>query len=272
MKLQRAFLAAGLLLLLLTLPVSADPSSPAPPPIDQEVAIASQVFLPLVSYQLSCPAPALISPANDAQLETLKPRFSYVTSTATDGRATTTIATDAALTAVVAEYSSSPGNVSFTIFSNLEPATDYYWRAGITCGGVDFVSAIWHFRTGSGGTILPAPNLLAPDDGSTGVGPELDLAWTAVPGATGYWVHIHRVGHYTTLYARPEPQMRLYGLPANAPYQWYVQAYNDYAYGEESPRRQFTTGTYTAANLDLPANQTSSGDTCRWPGSARPSG
>lgn len=259
MQSQRAFLMVSLLLLLLVPPVVAQPAVAATPPAGRRLANTNQVFLPFVSHQPPCTAPALLTPANGAQLDTLKPRFTYVTSRITDGSARTTIATDAALTAVVARYSSGAGNVGFTIFSNLEPATDYYWRGEITCEGIVFASDTWHFRTGSGGVILPPPALLAPEDGSTFSGPAVDLTWTTVPGAVGYWVHVRHIGHSTTLYARSEAHLHLSGAAPNSEYRWRVEAYNDYAYGETSPERSFTTGTFSAAGVDLPAGQTSSG-------------
>ena len=259
MQSQRAFLMVSLLLLLLVPPVNAEPAFSPALSTDQRLASANQVLLPFVSYQWLCTAPVLLAPANNAQLDTLKPRFTYITSTTIDGGVTTTIATDAALTEVVATYHSGPGSTGFTIFSNLEPATDYFWRVEITCGEIDFVSPVWHFRTGSGGVILPAPALLAPEDGIIVSGPALDLSWTAVPGAAGYWVRVHWVGHYATLCARSEAQLHLSSVAPDSEYRWRVEAYNDYAYGETSPERHFTTGSFAAAEVDLPAGQTSSG-------------
>lgn len=255
---QRTFSVVGLLLLLLAPSVGAEPSPSVAPPADQRLANTVQVWLPFISYRSPCTAPMLLTPANDAQLSTLKPRFAYVTPELTDGGSTTTIATDAALQSVVATYGSGSGDVSFTIFGNLEPATDYFWRVEISCAGITFRSDTWHFRTGSGGVILPAPVLLAPEDGSIVPGSTVDLSWTAVSGADGYWIHVHRVGQYTRLYARSEAQLHLSGLAPGSEFKWRVEAYNDYAYGETSSERHFLTGSFATAEVDLPAGQTSS--------------
>ncbi len=77
--------------------------------------------------------------------------------------------------------------------TNLDPATTYYWKVWLRCGEIESPhSEVWSFTTGSDGTILPAPTLLSPADGSEIWSDDLPvkLQWSEVTGAAEYEVTI----------------------------------------------------------------------------------
>lgn len=209
-------------------------------------------------------APTLISPANGSTLNTLIPLF--------EGDNGNNPNATAALLEVALDQGFT--NRAFSVrlnfggqetwrhrpIENLDPTKTHYWRAHLICGDDEGpYSETRSFRTGSGGTILPGPGLVAPADGSTLAGTTVTLKWTTVNGAIGCQVWYQEVGgqggtvvryydHYPTQTTRT-------GLAPNTTYEWYVQARNDYAWGNESAHWQFTTG---ASGASIPSNPSSS--------------
>jgi hypothetical protein len=132
---------------------------------------------------------------------------------------------------------------------NLDPATTHYWRTYLMCDDIQGpYSELWSFTTGSEGTIPPAPSLLSPPDGSTLAGTIATLRWTSVSGAAEYLISWSTGGPATYRARRDTTEATLLTLSPNTTYEWWVQARNDYAWGDESAHWQFTTGS-TASSL-----------------------
>lgn len=208
----------------------------------------TKVYLPVVlSTSGSCATiPTLLSPANGSSLDTIIPLFQWdngnnpsVTGLRLE------IAKDASFTQYVNSLWSggSPGIHEFRFSHNLDPATTYYWRAWLMCGEAQGpYSEVWTFTTGSGGTILPAPALSVPANGSTLPSLPVTLQWSAVSGAEGYLVRWRKVGSGGYSYSwRDETQITIGGLSTDTTYEWWVSARNNYAVGADSATWQFTT-------------------------------
>ncbi|NOX63660.1 MAG: fibronectin type III domain-containing protein [Chloroflexi bacterium] len=132
---------------------------------------------------------------------------------------------------------------AFRFPRNLEPATTYYWRAQFVCEN-DLpgpFTPTWSFTTGQVGVILPPPALLAPANGSVTESRTVTLSWEPLSGAEQYIVHYRESGHRGYIYAWTQNASLTRVLHANATYEWWVSAMNEYAIGEESETWQFTT-------------------------------
>lgn len=219
---------------------------------------AFTVYLPLVQRTtLPCTvAPMLISPTNGSALDTLIPLLVYMRGTAPVSYTTITIADNPAFDTPI-RYSTSGGGIGpyqLRLFDNLEPATTYYLRVQDVCGSVySPYSPSSSFTTGAGGTILPAPTLISPADGTVGIGQEITLTWGAVGGAMEYELFRCQEGG-CGLYFTSSTSRMVYLAP-NTTYEWYVKAYNDYAYGDQSAIWQFTTGSFTSLQEDAVRSQ-----------------
>jgi hypothetical protein len=221
---------------------------------------AFTVYLPLVQRSMSpCTvAPTLISPTNGSALDTLVPLLVYMRGTDPVSYTTITIADNPAFDAPI-QYSSSGGGIGphqLRLFYNLEPATTYYWRVQDVCGSVySPYSPSFSFITGSGGIILPAPTLISPADDTVGIEQEATLTWDTVGGAVGYELFRCREGGGCWLYFTSSTSQVIRYLDPNTTYEWYVDAYNDYAYGNQSDVWQFTTGSFTSLQEDVTSLQ-----------------
>jgi hypothetical protein len=209
----------------------------------------STIYLPLVSLELPpCSrAPSLISPSNGSQLDTLVPELVYMRGTDPVTYTVIAVADNPAFDQAIA-YSSHGGGLGprdLRLFENLEPATTYYWRVNDVCGAnVSPYSEVFTFTTGSGGVILLAPTLVSPPDGEVGVGEEITFTWNSVSGAVGYQLFRCLEGGGCWLFFTSSTSQQTGSLYPNSTYNWYVRAYNDYAYGEFSNQRQFSTGSF----------------------------
>lgn len=208
------------------------------------------VYLPLVQrdYVEVCTArPTLISPVDGSSLDTLIPLFVMDNGDVADsmglGLQTSTDPTFATTVDSV-KYSARPGRFTFRFGHNYDPATTYYWRAWFICGDVDGpYTDVWSFTTGSDGTLLPAPSLDSPPDGSTVPSNEVTLRWLALPGAQGYIVNWRQEDGYVWIYTwttDPEWPIPQNYLRPGKTYEWWVAAYNEYAIGADSVAWKFT--------------------------------
>lgn len=190
--------------------------------------------------------PTLISPPNGANLTTIAPLFQW--NLHTDPSATMTqmqISLNASFSSMVINMSSSKktGIFDFRFWDNFDPATTYYWRSRLVCGG-DYspYSDIWSFTTGSGGVVLPAPVPVSPPDGATVLleSTPVRLTWSPVSGAIDYLVRRIKSGSAgSSVYTRTDPYLDIYYLDMNTSYEWNVKARNSYGYGTESAPRYF---------------------------------
>jgi VCBS repeat-containing protein len=192
-------------------------------------------------------APTLISPTNGSNPNTLIPTFQWNNGNVTD-------ITEVHLLILLHEddfpdtwvswvtsYNSSFDEERYDE-TNLTPATTYYWKVWLRCGEIESPhSELWSFTTGSDGTILPAPTLLSPADGSEIWSSDLPviLQWSEVTGAAEYeviilewadgmWYRDWDIYATNTEYTIPYP------LTQNTYYQWLVRPINYYAKGTTS--------------------------------------
>lgn len=212
---------------------------------------AFTVYLPLVQRTIIPPcttAPTLISPTNGSLLNTLAPTLIYMRGTAPVSYTSISVADNPAFSTLVDLYGTAGGGLGpmqLRLWKNLQPATVYYWRVQDVCGSVHSpYSSVFSFTTGSGGVILPAPVLVSPVSGTLGIGQEVTLTWNSVAGALGYQVWIYAVGSGGRLYFTSGTSQVVRRLQASATYEWYVDAYNDYAYGDMSDKWLFGTGSF----------------------------
>ena len=223
---------------------------------DSSITQVLTAYLPIVQHDLPpCfEAPTLISPTNGSNLDNLIPEFTYQRGTYPVTYTMIAISDDPAFSAPIQYYSygGGPGPTLVRLFRNLTPAITYYWRTQDNCGPIySPYSTVFTFTTGSSGVILPAPTLISPISGTVGVGQEVTVTWSSVTGAVGYqlWYGPLGEGHYLDfLYTN---SIVIQYLQPNKTYEWYVDAYNDYAYGDQSEVWHFTTGTFTSLLEDL---------------------
>ncbi|HSD84473.1 MAG TPA: fibronectin type III domain-containing protein [Anaerolineae bacterium] len=206
------------------------------------------LYLPIVlqNYAPCTTVPTLLSPANGAALNTLIPLFQWDSgndphATEFSYEASKDISFDYTL-GFISAYDTQ-GVHEDRLGWNFEPATIYYWRAYLMCGAVQGpYTDVWTFTTGSGGTLLPGPNLVSPADGVTLPGTTVTLHWSSLAGAVEYNVYRKRAGSYTSYWTVDNTESTLSGLNPNTTYEWWITARNDYAWGAESAHRFFTTG------------------------------
>lgn len=213
-----------------------------------------QVYLPFIIKQGPAPepspdcssAPDLVAPSNGSVLNTITPLYQW--DTGSDPNAThfrfEVSHEPAIISRVLSLTSSRMGLGDFRSPANLDPVTMYYWHGVLFCGDVmGNYTDTWSFTTGSGGTILSAPILISPGDGSTLPATQADMQWSAVSGAVDYLVEYREVGTSGRSINWPvDLQLTARSLEPNTTYEWWVSARNDYAIGTESAPWEFTTG------------------------------
>ena len=151
---------------------------------------------------------------------------------------------------------------------NLEENTTYYWYAAYDYyvenvgWRIGPTTEVRSFTTGSGGTILPAPTLISPANGTTGISTfPLTLDWDPVAGALEYEVQLWFEydppywGYYRNYTTDTQLEYSNFYFDSNTYYEWRVIPRNDYAWGTPSAKWSFTTGTVSgiSAERGLPA-------------------
>ncbi len=212
---------------------------------DREEIPEASIYLPMVRN--GNPGPRLLSPSSGAHLDTLCPLFHWDTGPTLPGtRVHLEVSLDAHFSTTVLrlETNSASGPQESRFPWNLAPATQYYWRIYLSSNGQPGLSSdVRAFTTGSGGTLLPAPSLVAPGSGSLTSGLEVTFYWSPVAGALEY--HINFLDHasqvrYGGLWTT-QTQMTLNFFSPNRTYDWWVEARNGYGMGAPSQRWSFTT-------------------------------
>jgi hypothetical protein len=207
------------------------------------------IYLPIVNKpQPVNPFVKLISPENNAQLDTLIPEFAFETVTVPDDLV------------VCLAYSSIPNptdcrigywlksnmNVSTIVSYNLQPNTTYYWRMGT---GEDFDNLTsWTeqrtFVSGpAGGVFLSPPELVSPADHS-GVNPDtVTLKWNPVAGAVEYYILIYdKFGNQrfgvtvpgSETQVGPDRLQWIFDMASGGDFEWSMTVRNDYAWATSS--------------------------------------
>jgi hypothetical protein len=227
------------------------------------------IYLPYVVRQDPLPtstpvpgcttAPALISPSNGSSPNTLIPLFQW--DSGSNSNATELnleIWLDPELTqwayGLTCTGCGTQGIYEWRPYRNLDPATTHYWRAYLMCDSAQGpYSEVWSFTTGSGGTTMPGPNLLSPANGSTLAGTTATLQWSVVSDAVEYLVNYTDADYPKWKRVVSGTATTIYALRPNAAYKWWVQARNDYAWGDESAHWEFTTGASGSSLILTPS-------------------
>ncbi len=181
-------------------------------------------------------APTLVSPANGSLLNTLIPELQYISENEPNADwLNVAWSTTPDFSSWGGHLTTWPGDTSWKMFDNLEPATTYYWRAWFVCDEeAGPSSSVWSFTTGSGGTVPAATTLLSPVNGSIVVEPAT-FEWQPVSGAVEYilsWSEDSFSG-YSSM-RLDETSFTNWWLEAGSEYEWWVKAGNDYAYSDPS--------------------------------------
>ncbi len=216
-------------------------------------------FLPVVSK--IPPYPYLITPNNQAQLDTLIPTFSWDLGPQPENTtACLAIGTTTEPTNCVMAYSISAVTYrKFGLHYNLIPNTRYYWRIGVASND-DYQNKQWTeqftFTSGPAGGIVPSvPVLVSPGNNSTVGTKDLTLTWQAVDGAVEYDVTLHSIStnRWFAFSGVTSPQRVVADFAGfvssrglGTEFEWFVQARNDYAWSNESNPWKFTY-TYTGS-------------------------
>ena len=261
--------ASMLILSISLLPSGAQAASLLPPvpmvPVNSgEPRITSNppftIYLPVMlkNTQFCSTVPTLISPTNGSSLNTLIPLFQWDSGHNPDANDLhVDVSRNPGFTQIINTlyYNSAQGAGNFRFSGNFDPATILYWRAFLLCGSTQGpYSPVWSFTTGSGGTLLPTPALVAPANGNTVPTITVLLQWSSVSGAVAYQVHWRKVGQSGYIYdSVTGTQYTITWGSANTTYEWWVSAQNDYAFGADSVKWQFTTpaGFSSASTQEL---------------------
>lgn len=211
----------------------------------------SRAYLPLIMrhFRAACAgAPRLISPANGANLNTLIPTFRFMAGSPAGAFSYVNLYLDSHPDFADPTYASIgtiATDISLQWTENLNPATAYYWRVQETCDGRNGpYSPTYHFVTGSGGVLLPAPTLTSPISGTVGLTRPVTLRWQPVAGAVSYIVHVRPAGMQGGWLLHPTGTSHVWrNAQPNTAYDWSVQAMNNYAFGAESALWRFATGS-----------------------------
>src|SRR5206468_2768554 len=128
-------------------------------------------------------APILVSPAKSAAGVPLLPTLTWNAVSGTSGYAVYLGTTNPPT------VSTQTTGLSFVPPAQLAPATTYYWKVASrdpNNNNTESSSAVWSFTTG---VPLPAPALVSPGNGATGISPTPVLSWNPVSGSAGYIVY-----------------------------------------------------------------------------------
>ncbi len=249
-----AVLTATVCIVMLTIPAWAElPGQTA----DKSVEGDSNAYLPvIVNIGTNEPAgPILISPDDNAVLQTLIPTFRWDMGQPRPG--VSTIACLAWGTSVdeldgcwVSGFGSN-GLQQHIAHFNLEPDTLYFWRVGFIYD-FNYDDIHWsgtrRFTTApAGGVVLPPPTLISPANESAIPQDEIVLIWSEVAGAVRYDVTVRNIdtdnGYGWAEYEGTRlnlSSMAWWGIEPGDNYKWTVAVRNDYAWSDESAPWSFS--------------------------------
>ena len=203
-----------------------------------------KLYLPLMSV---APVPRLNAPANDTQLDTIAPIFSwtpvitgtYLIQAGTDPSFTTT---EISATTVLHDLQTA----QHILDGNLHTQTLYYWHVGVLFNGSYRFSSTWRFTTSPKNTaLLPTrPTLLAPSNGAHVPAREATMSWEALPNVWYYRIKVYNPdGTLLTsgIVSASTISYHIAGLAAGTTYTWKVKALNQYGWGTYPTAWSFTT-------------------------------
>jgi hypothetical protein len=215
-------------------------------------------YLPIITktYSKCGNQPTLISPSNLSNPNTLIPLFQWKNQNYSNAEyAVLQVAKDSDFIGLVVQVPMSPAaEQQFRSEINLNPSTTYYWRTFLECADKSRgpYSEVWSFTTGTGGTILPGPTLIAPGNGATIPPTNTTFQWFATGDAVEYTVWWKKSGDpiWMGLTTTNTQIVLLWSLSPSASYEWMVVPRNNYAYGNESVHWTFNTNS--TGSLGLP--------------------
>ncbi len=197
------------------------------------------------------PTPTLSSPTNGLTGVSISPTLSW---NASAGAATYELQVSTSSTFATTVYDNSTLTGTSQAISGLSNNTPYYWRVDATNAGG---TSGWSTPTWSFMTIVAAPVLLSPANGSTGVSTSLTLSWNPSAGATSYELQVSTSSSFgTTVYDNSSltgTSQVVSGLSNNTLYYWRVSASNAGGTSGWSTVWNFTT-IVAAPVLLSPAN------------------
>ncbi len=176
--------------------------------------------------------PVLTSPANNALVRSYRPRFDWSNSSVPAGTSFHNyhiqIAEDPALTSMYLQADIN-GDATVSQFTppaeyRLRPNKTYYWRVRAYNTALQYSSwsSTWKLRT-----VIAAPVLLAPANGTTVATLRPPFDWGDVSGATQYQIQISSTSDFSSIYVQASPVSSNYtpdmDLPIGALY-WRVKA------------------------------------------------
>lgn len=150
-------------------------------------------YLPLLTYQVT---PALLAPADAAQLSSLAPLLSW--RPVVSGLHKIQMSTDASFSPSVTLAVSTtkqvklplPAQVDTEITSNLKTSTTYYWRVGVALAQGDTYSPVQSFTTPETVVLPGIVPIISPRNNASLTGSRVLLKWGAVPGALLYRIRM----------------------------------------------------------------------------------
>jgi len=172
-------------------------------------------------------SPRLILPANGSLTSDYTPRLVWsAVSMPIFDHYQLQLATDEEFNAIVLDEDIADAvNSGFTVKTDLDPNTRYFWRVRSfnTNGQFSVWSAVWSFRTA-----LPPPELISPEDGEHVMVLRPSFDWQDVDGASGYTIQIARSASFTQIVHTGNTVESSYvptvDLPKNVPLFWRVQS------------------------------------------------
>jgi hypothetical protein len=223
------------------------------------------------------PAPTLISPSNGATGVSTRPNFSWSAVPGANYYWLTVATNPAYLPTDPNAYGASDcvigsngigiSNTSYTPASGvLSQGTTYYWEVQAYHGSDALhpdqqgnYSSQWQFTTASAVTLLPAPALVSPSDGATGVSTTPTFQWSSVSGADYYGLYIRDItsGEGPIVFDSEVNYGPIYGTSLNLPsgylssgktYRWNMRSHNSAGWGTS-----FSTGWTFSTQAPQPA-------------------
>lgn len=205
------------------------------------------------------PSPVLVSPANNATNVSVTPLLDWNDASGAETYRVQ-IATDISFTNIVMNVAGLTNSAYQVPSSTLLNNNTYYWHVNATnAGGTSPWSTTWQFSTVTAPP--PAPSLVYPTNGATGIATNVTLNWNDVVGVTGYRIQVSQNNAFTAIMFDSTSTISQITIPTGilsgtTPYYWRVYAYNIAGPGPWSAIWSFTTGTAPPAAplLLLPTN------------------
>jgi len=186
-------------------------------------------------------APTLSSPANGSTGVSTNPTLTWNTSLGASSYRLQ-VSTDSSFSSTVFDQQGLKDTLQQV--GGLANGTTYYWHVSATgTGGTSPWSATWRFTT-----VVGAPTLSSPANGSTGVLTNPTLTWNASVGASSYRLQVSKDSSFsTTVFDQQglkDTLQQVSGLANSSTYYWHVSATGTGGTSPWSVTWRFTTFIY----------------------------